>query len=77
MAIDDADGGEAGTGGPVVDAVETEPESEAEETEPEPEAEETEAKEEVTRAVGEYDWEDFKAEYYYDGNGDAPEGSEF
>jgi flagellar protein FlaI len=66
MAIDDADG-EGAVGGPAPDAdADTDSDVDAEAEPEEPPA-----------AVGEYDWEDFKAEYYYDENGNPPEGEEF
>jgi flagellar protein FlaI len=76
MAIDDADGGEAGTGGPAVDATDAESaevEADADSaSEPESEPEERDP-----AVVGEYDWEDFKEEYFYDERGNAPAGEEF
>jgi flagellar protein FlaI len=69
MAIDDADGEGAGVGGPAPDAdadgdADVDADTEAEEERP-------------PATVGEYDWEDFKAEYYYDEEGTPPEDEEF
>lgn len=61
MAIDDADGGETGTGGPVVDAADTESNAEGDEADTASQAEADPEPEPA--AVGEYDWEDFKQEY--------------
>ena len=76
MAIDDADGGEAGTGGPAVDA--SDAESEKAELEADADsASAPEADEPDPATVGEYDWEDFKEEYFYDEQGNAPADEEF
>ncbi|MFT4883282.1 MAG: flagellar protein FlaI [Natronomonas sp.] len=68
MAIDDADGDGAGVGGPA-------PEADADgDTDVDAD---TEEEAEPPATVGEYDWEDFKAEYYYDEEGNPPEDTEF
>ncbi|WP_336136835.1 type II/IV secretion system ATPase subunit [Natronomonas amylolytica] len=69
MAIDEADGEGAGVGGPAPDADadgDTDVDADAEDEVERPPA-----------TVGEYDWEDFKAEYYYDEEGNPPEDEEF
>ena len=80
MAIDDAEHGEAGAddepaAGPdsgsapsddVADGVDPEQHSDVENEQPP-------VDDGPTATVGEYDWEDFKREYYYDEHGNAPE----
>jgi flagellar protein FlaI len=61
MAIDDVDGGEASSPTPAP---------------PDPPTDDVEADDGGGATVGEYNWEDFKHEYYYDENGDPPRDSE-
>ena len=72
MAIDDADGGEAGPGAPA-DAVD----SGSAPDDPAPDGDGEGEDVQKPPAVGEYDWEDFKEEYYYDEEGQPPEGDAF
>jgi flagellar protein FlaI len=60
MAIDDVDGGEASSPTPAPT---------------DPPTDDVEA-DDGGATVGEYNWEDFKREYYYDENGDPPRDSE-
>ncbi len=73
MAIDDADAGETGSDTSPVDsagAASASPDTDAE-------SETTHGDTAAPPTVGDYSWEEFKQEYYYDNDGNPPSGDEF